>query len=121
MGSLRARAAFLSTLGILSSSCSGNRVTEYIAPSNNTIEAGTDMSFSEGQYIYIVNHSSAPIMITGVHLLDCENVKNSCLPTPLRIRVRPGQRENIATVRPDISDRPYSFRFTYTWVQVREN
>ena len=121
MATLRARAAILSILAMLASSCSGNRATEFVAPSNSTIEAGTDMSFSEGQYIYIINHSSAPIMITGIHLIDCENVKNSCLPTPLRIRVRPGQRENLVTVRPDVSDRPYSFRFTYTWEQVREH
>lgn len=117
---MRVRVAILSILGFLLSSCSGNRATEFIAPSNNTIEAGTEMSFSEGQYIYIINHSSVPIMITGLHLTDCENIKNSCLPTPLRIRVEPGRRENLTTVRPDISDRPYTFRFRYTWEPVRE-
>ena len=120
MRTLRPRATLLSILGFLVCSCSGNRASVYVAPSNSTIEAGTDMSFSEGQYIYIVNHSSVPIMITGLHLTDCVNIKNSCLPTPLRIRVGPGQRENIATVRPDVSDRAYSFRFNYTWEPVRE-
>jgi hypothetical protein len=118
---MRSHATILSIIGLLISSCSGNRPTEYIAPSHNTIEAGTEMSFTEGQYIYIINHSSVPIMITGLHLTDCENIKNSCLPMPLRIRVEPGRRENLTTVRPDISDRPYTFRFSYTWEPVREH
>ena len=60
------------------------------APSNETIETGTEMSFGgDGQIVYVYNHSSVPIVVTGLHLIDCENIKNSCDVQRLRVQVNP--------------------------------
>jgi len=117
----RVRAAALAIAAMLASSCASNRVPVYIAPSNQTIESGTEMSFGgDGQIVYVYNHSSVPIVITGLHLLDCENIKNSCEVQRLRIQVPAGQRTNITTVKPENPNRPYSYRFNYSWEPVRE-
>ena len=113
--------AILSIVGTLASACASSRTPVYVAPSSETIESGTEMALTgDGQYIYIVNHSSAAITVTGLHLIDCENIKNRCEVMRLRVRVPPGQRANLATVRPDNPNRASSFRFTYRWEPARE-
>jgi LEA14-like dessication related protein len=74
----------------------------------------------DGQIVYVYNHSSVPIVVTGLHLIECENIKNSCDVQRLRIRVPAGQRMNLATVHPDNPNRAYSFRFNYSWEAARD-
>ncbi len=74
----------------------------------------------DGQYVYVINHSTVPIMVTGLNLLDCQNVRNFCQPQQLAIHVAPGQRVNLATVKPDNPGSASSFRFTYTWAPARQ-
>jgi hypothetical protein len=108
-------------LALLAASCASNRVPIYIAPSNQTIDAGSEMSFGgDGHIIYVYNHSSVPIVITGLQLLDCENIKNSCDVQHPRIQVPAGQRMNLTTVKPENPNRPYYFRFHYSWEPVRQ-
>ena len=113
--------AGLAFAGILACACASNRVLVFVAPSNQTIEAGSEMSFGgDGHVVYVYNHSSVPIMLTGLQLLDCENIKNSCDVQRLRIQVPAGQRTNIATVKPENPDRPYSFHFHYSWEPLHQ-
>lgn len=113
--------AILSILGSLASACSSSRTLVYVAPSNQTIQSGTEMSYGgDGQHIYIINHSSIPITITGLRLTDCDNIRNRCETMRLRVQVEPGQRRNLVLVRPDNPARAHSFRFTYTWEPARE-
>jgi len=101
--------------------CASNRVPIFVAPSNQTIDSGSEMSLGgDGHVVYVYNHSSAPIMVTGLQLLDCENIKNSCEVQRLRIQVPAGQRTNIATVKPENPSRPYSFQFHYSWEPVHQ-
>ena len=100
--------------------CSTGRIPVYVAPSNETIESGTEMNYGgDGQFVYVINHASAAITITGLHLIDCENIKNRCEAMQLRVPVPPGARENLITVKPDNPGRAYSFRFIYTWAPAR--
>jgi len=106
---------------LLLCACASNRVPLYVAPSSETIDTGTEMTLSgDGQYVYVFNHSSVPIIVTGLHLVACENIKNKCEVQRLQVRVPPGQRVNLATVRPDNTSRPSSFRFTYTWERAHD-
>jgi hypothetical protein len=115
------RAPLLVSTGMLACSCASNRVLVFVAPTNQTIEAGTEMSFGgDGHVVYVYNHSSVPIVVTGLQLLDCENIKNSCDVQRLRIQVPAGQRTNIVTVKPENPSRPYSFQFHYSWEQLRQ-
>jgi hypothetical protein len=115
------RAAVFAIVATALCSCASNRVPVYVAPSNQTIEAGTEMSFGgDGQVIYVHNRSSVPIVITGLHLIDCENIKHSCQVQRLHIQVPAGQRMNIVTVKPENANRPYSYRYDYSWEPARE-
>ena len=108
------------TLIALTVACSTGRIPTYVAPSQEAIEAGTEMNYGgDGQFVYVINHASVPITITGLHLIDCENIKNRCDPMQLRVQVAPGRRENLVTVKADNPSRAYSFRFTYTWEPAR--
>ncbi len=121
MDTLAQRALLPGMVGVLMFGCASHGVPVYVAPSSETIEVGTEMSLSgDGQYVYVVNHSSVSIMVTGLHLTDCENIKNRCEVMRLRVPVRPGQRENLDTVKPDNPNRPSSFRFTYSWEPARD-
>lgn len=96
--------------------CSTGRIRAYVPPSNDAIEAGTEMNYGgDGQFVYVINHASVPITITGLHLIDCDNIQNRCDPMQLRIEVLPGHRENLITVKPANRQRASFFRFTYTW------
>jgi uncharacterized protein (DUF2164 family) len=114
------RSAVAPLLGVLIA-CASNRAPVYVAPTNQTIEVGTEMTESgDAENVYVINHSSAAIMVTALNLYQCENIKNRCEVQRLRVRVRPGQRENLATVRPLYSTRAFSFRFTYAWEPARD-
>ncbi|HEX9346445.1 MAG TPA: hypothetical protein VF919_02620 [Gemmatimonadales bacterium] len=111
----------LAIAGMLAGACAGNRVPVFVAPSNQSIEAGSEMSFGgDGHVVYVDNHSSVAIMVTGLQLIDCENIKNSCEVQRLRIQVPAGQRTNIATVKPENPNRPYSFQFHYSWEPLHQ-
>jgi len=114
-------AAGLAIASISAGACASNRVAVYVAPSNESIESGSEMSLGgDGQVVYVYNHSSVPIMVTSLQLLDCENIKNHCEVQHLRMQVAPGQRTNIATVKPENPNRPYSFQFHYSWEPVHQ-
>lgn len=101
--------ASLSTVATLASACASNRVPVYVAPSTATIESGTEMTLGgDGQVVFVYNHSSVPIKVTGLHLLECENIKNRCDLQLLRVPVPAGQRVILTTVRPDNTSRPWS-------------
>jgi hypothetical protein len=120
MEPLALRPTVLGVLGVLSCACASSRIPIYVAPSNDTVEAGTEMSLGgEGQNVYVFNHSSVTIMVTGLQLHDCENIKNRCDVMRLRIPVRPVQRQNLALVRPNDTNRPFSFKFNYSWEPAR--
>src|SRR2546422_1153271 len=60
---------------LLMCACASNRVPIYVAPSSETIDTGTEMTLSgDGQYVYVFNHSSVAIIVTGLHLVACENI-----------------------------------------------
>lgn len=76
----------------------------------------TEMSHGgEGHAVYVTNNSTVPIVVTGVHLYDCDNIRNRCEPRRIKVEVRPGQRRVIETVRPDSPARGNSFRVRFTW------
>ena len=111
-----------SVISLLAFACSSNPTPVLIPASNETIEAGTEMSLSGGSHVvYVYNHSSVRILVTGIHLVDCENIKNSCEVQRIRVPVYPGQRANIVIVRPSDPSRAYSFKFEFSWEEVREH
>ena len=87
---------------------------EYVAPTDRTITAEVDPSF-DGEALYILNNSSAAVVVTSVHVYACENVASPCTLIRIRIPIAPGQRRRVAVVRPADPERAYSYRYRWTW------
>lgn len=105
---------------LLAAACAGNRNGPFVPASSLSVRSGTDITpLGDGQYLYVENNSSEPIVITSVVLLDCENTRPHCGRSAFRVRLQPGERRNVVTVRADNAGRPYSFRYTYAWEAVR--
>ncbi len=92
------------------------RQTAYIAPTYETIVAEPEES-PDGvhQSVYMVNHSTVPVVITSFQLRDCVNVANPCEAKHMRTLLSPGQRALVATIGPMDRDRAYSYHYSWTW------
>ncbi len=92
------------------------RQTAYIAPTYETVVAEPEES-PDGvhQSIYIVNHSTVPVVVTSFQLRDCDNVANPCEAKHMRTLVSPGQRALVVTIGPIDRDRAYSYHYSWTW------
>jgi len=104
----------------LALSCSTGRQPVFLAPSGESIEAGSEMSYGgDGYNVYVMNHSSVPIEVTGLKLYDCENIRNPCdVAVALKVRLEPGRRQTVYTLKVANTERRSSFRFHFTWQQV---
>jgi len=88
-----------------------------IQPSEQTLVAEVDPSI-DGQSIYVSNNSSVAITVTGIRLSECVNIGSPCTLITLRIRVPAGSRIRIFVVRPADGERPYSYRYNWTWASA---
>jgi hypothetical protein len=103
--------------------CAPKTVQTYVAPTNQTVDAAIEMSHGgEAQVIVVTNRSTVPVVVTGVQLISCENIKTRCDEGHrLKVSVGPGQRRTVMTVRPDNPNRGHGFRFNYTWTAEGTN
>lgn len=102
---------------LAAAACASGAQQVFRAPSNDTIQSGSEMSFGgDGFNVYVTNESSEPIVVTGLRLYECENIKTRCDETvPLKVRVDAGRRLNVYIVRVDNASRASHFQFHYTW------
>lgn len=89
----------------------------YVAPTNETIYTSTEMSAGStpGHVIYVHNRSSVPILVYSAALRDCENVRGSCSPQRLNVKVRPAGREVILRIYARNPDQGFSYRMSFGW------
>lgn len=89
----------------------------YVAPSEETVRTTLEEGHGESpsQVVWIQNGSSVPIVVYSVTLRSCENVKQSCEPTPLNLRLGPGRREILRRVEPRDRNASFSFRYSFGW------
>lgn len=86
----------------------------YIEPTDQTVIAENTPSFDREQ-IFVINNSSATIVVTSIRLRDCQNIASPCTLIPLNIAIGSGNRRQIYAVRPADSERAYSYRYSWTW------
>src|SRR5688500_3273445 len=81
----------------------------FVAPGPTTIVSETDERRSDPPVhtISIVNRSSVAIVVWSISLNRCENVKQTCGPKPVNLRVQPGRRVIATRVEPRIQDRGF--------------
>ena len=89
----------------------------YVAPSNDTISVTTELGrgSTPSQNIYVVNVSTEPIIVFGIALRQCENVRQQCDTHPVNIKVNGGDRRIVFRVEPRDVEKAYSYRFNYSW------
>ena len=87
---------------------------QYVAPSDQTVVAEVEPSY-DGESIYVLNNSSASVVITSIHVYECENIGSPCLLVRLQIPIAPHQRKRVAIVRPADPQRAYSYQYRWTW------
>ena len=89
----------------------------FIAPNDYTVIATTEQSNSDdpAHSLYISNNSTVPIVVFGIVLTQCENVKQSCFPRHTNIKIAAGRRANVGRVQARDAERGFSYRWTFSY------
>jgi hypothetical protein len=94
---------------------------EHVEPTSRTVRAKTVAAYSgRGHQIVIENSSTVDIVVTSLHLKDCENIRNRCEVVRLSILVPAGQSRPITTVERRDDQRASNFRYSWTWDRVED-
>jgi len=104
-------------LAVLLTGCASQGQRVYLAPSNDTITTTTEegMGSTPVHNIYVINGSTVPIIVFGVALRDCENVKQQCEPSSTNIKIDGGARRPRVHVGPRNTQQGFSYHFSYSW------
>ena len=89
----------------------------FIAPSSSTVNAFTEEGVGENpaHVLYVQNSSTVPIVVFGVTLSECENIKQSCGARRVKIRVAPNRRVNVGRVEARDRERGFSYRWNFSY------
>ena len=89
----------------------------FIAPTRNTILTSSEQSYGStpGHLLYISNRSTVPIVVFGLTLTDCENIRQSCSPQRLDILVPPGDRRQVGRVEARDAQKAYRYRWGFSY------
>lgn len=104
-------------LAFVIAGCASQGQRVYVAPTNNSISTTTEQGLGStpSQNIYVVNASTEPIIVFGVALRECENIKQRCEPKQTNVRIGGGERRIVLHVEPANLQNAYSYRFGYSW------
>jgi hypothetical protein len=88
----------------------------YVAPTFETVFTTTEeMTTGPGQIVYVENRSSVRVTVYSVTLRDCQNIKASCTPRQLNLRLDPGNRVTLVRVEPANPQQGFNFRYSFGW------
>ena len=90
---------------------------KFVAATNETVYLDYEEGFGSTpvQIAWIHNLSSVPIVVYSLTLRDCENVRGSCSPQKVNIKIPPGGRRSVKRVEPRNSDASFRFSMSYGW------
>ena len=90
---------------------------KFVAPTQWTVIGTEEQSNSDdpAHSLYISNNSTVPIVVFGIALTQCENVKQSCGPRRTKIRIDAGRRENVGRVQARDAERAFSYRWSFSY------
>jgi len=85
----------------------------FVAPNDRTVIASTEQSNSDdpAHMLYISNNSTVPIVVFGITLTACENVKQSCGARRTNFKIGAGRRVNVGRVQARDAERAFSYRW----------
>ena len=89
----------------------------FVAPTERSIIASSEQSNSDDpvHMLYVSNNSTVPIVVFGVSLSACENVKQSCGPRRTNIRISAGRRVNVGRVQARDTERGFGYRWSFSY------
>lgn len=97
--------------------CDAGAQTVFIAPNRDNVFSDTEVRGGnpDVHIIYVINRSTVPITVFNVSLSSCENVRASCSPRRVNIKIRGGQRAQVMRVEPRNPNNGFTYRFNYSW------
>ena len=97
--------------------CAPASQSAYIAPTPQTIVSRTvePQGDQTAHTIYVENRSTVPVTVWSVTLTGCENVKQTCGPRRVNLRVPPRGQVMAMRVEPDSPIRGFGYRFGFSW------
>lgn len=89
----------------------------YVAPTRETIVTTTEEreGTPSAHLIFVQNRSTVAVRVFSVTLTNCENVKQSCAPHPMNLRVGPGERQLAVRVEPSDPEKGFGYNFGFSW------
>jgi hypothetical protein len=91
--------------------------TVFVAPTTNTVTGRTEegMGFGQAHVLYVTNLSTVPVVVFGVVLRDCENIRQSCDGRRVHITIAAGQQREVGRVSAHDESRAFSYRWTFSF------
>jgi hypothetical protein len=89
----------------------------FVAPTSNNVIATSEVSGSEipSYLLYVTNRSTVPIIVFGLTLSDCENIRQSCGGRNLNIKIEPSERRQVGRIDIRSNDRASNYRWRFAW------
>jgi hypothetical protein len=89
----------------------------FIAPSFSSVQAFTEEGVGDNpaHVLYVQNSSTVSIVVFGITLTECENIRQPCGSRRVKIKVAPNRRVNVGRVEPRDRERGFSYRWTFSF------
>ncbi len=102
---------------LLASSAPLSAQTVFIAPTPNTVRGSTEQAQgpNPGHVLYVTNSSTVPIVVFGVAVTACENVRRVCAGERTNILVHPNGRREVGRVEMKDERRSWNYRWTFSY------
>jgi len=90
---------------------------KFIAPNEYTVIPLTEQSNSDDpvHMLYVSNNSTVPIVLFGITLSSCENVRQSCGSRRTNIKIDAGRRANVGRVEARDKERAFGYRWAISY------
>jgi len=90
----------------------------FIAPTIYNVSAVTEQGIGDNpaHALYVQNSSTVPVVVFGILLSECENVRQPCGSHHVKIRVGANRRVNVGRVEPRDRERGMSYRWTFSYL-----
>ena len=89
----------------------------FIAPTFASVNAFTEEGVGDNpaHVLYVQNSSTVPIIVFGITLSECENIRQPCGSRRVKIKVAPNRRVNVGRVEPRDRERGFSYRWNFSF------
>jgi len=89
----------------------------FVAPTSRTIVGSSEQSIGADQahILIVANESTVPIIVFGVTINQCENVRQWCSGQRTKIAIAPGTRRNVGRVEPKNPERSFNYRWSFSY------